>query len=116
VAFKDPGAMKDRIRIEAPTHTRGATGGQATTWAPIAHAGGTVWARRLTEKGVEAFAGAALVGKVEIGFAIRYWPGHGLGQTHRFIHDGRTYSVSSVVESERRQELVLLGTSGVNRG
>lgn len=108
--------MKDRIRIEAPTHTRGATGGQATTWAPIARGGGTLWARRLTEKAVEAFAGAALVGKVEIGFAIRYWPAHGLGQTHRFVHDGRVYSISSVVESERRQELILLGTSGVNRG
>ena len=116
MAFKDPGAMKDRIRLEAPTSTRSATGGQSTTWAPIAHGGGTLWARRLTEKAVEAFAGAALLGKVEIGFAIRYWPAHGLDQLHRFIHDGRTYSVSSVVESERRQELILLGTSGANNG
>lgn len=117
MAFKDPGAMKDRIRIEAPTNTRDATGGQgATTWTPIAHAGGTVWARRLTQKAVEVFAGAALLGKVEIGFAIRYWPAHGLTQLHRFVHDGRVYSISSVIETEHRAELVLLGTSGANRG
>lgn len=114
--IRDPGQMKDRIRIEEPTTTRDAAGGQSTTWAPIAHAGGTVWARRLTEKAVEAFAGSALVGKVEIGFAIRYWPDHGLGQTHRFVHDGRTFNITSVVESERRVELVLLGQSGANRG
>lgn len=116
MAFRDPGAMKDRILLEQPVKTRDATGGQVTTWAPIAHAGGTVWARRLTEKGVEAFAGAALIGKVDIGFAIRYWPAHGLTQETRFTHDGRVYNISSVVESERRQELVVLGSSGANRG
>jgi SPP1 family predicted phage head-tail adaptor len=116
MAFKDPGPMKDRILIERPVNTRDATGGQVTTWAPITHAAGNVWARRLTEKGVESFGGAALLGKVDIGFAIRYWPGHGLDQMHRFTHAGRVFNVSSVVESERRQELVLLGTAGANRG
>jgi SPP1 family predicted phage head-tail adaptor len=116
MAFKDPGAMKDRVLIEAPTSVQDATGGQVTNWAPIAHGGGTLWARRLTEKGVEAFAGGALIGKVEIGFAIRYWPAHGLSPLHRFTHEGRVFNITSVVESERRQELVLLGSAGANRG
>lgn len=114
--MRDPGQMKDRILIEQPTNTRDTTGGQSTTWAPIAHASGTVWARRLTEKAVETFAGAALLGKVEIGFAIRYWPAHGLDKLHRFTHDGRVFSITSVIESERRAELILLGTAGTNRG
>lgn len=116
MAFRDPGAMKDRILIESPTTTRDATGGEPVTWAAVSHGGGTLWARRLTEKAVETFAGAALLGKVDIGFAIRYWPAHGLDQMHRFTHDGRIYNITSVIETERRAELVLLGTSGANRG
>ncbi len=116
MAFRDPGAMKDRLLIERPVNTRDATGGQATTWSPIAHGGGTLWARRLSEKGVETFAGAALLGKVEIGFALRHWPSHGLDAMHRFTHQGRVFNITSVVESERGQELIILGTSGANRG
>jgi SPP1 family predicted phage head-tail adaptor len=114
--MRDPGQMRERILIEAPTNVRDGTGGQTTTWAPIAHGGGTLWARKLTEKGLEAFAGAALLGKAEVAFAIRYWPTHGLTQMHRFTFAGRIYNIASVVESEHRTELVLLGMSGANRG
>ena len=116
MTMRDPGLMRERILIEQPTTTRDATGGAVTTWAPIAHGGGTLWARKLSEKGLEVFAGAALIGKVEIAFAIRYWPAHGLGPMHRFAFKGAVYNIGSVVESEHRQELVLLGTSGANRG
>lgn len=114
--MRDPGQARERILIEAPTTTQDATGGVSTTWAPITHGGGTLWARKLSEKGVETFAGAALLGKVEAGFAIRYWPAHGIDQEHRFTHAGRVYNIISVVESEHRAELVLLGISGANRG
>jgi len=108
--------MRDRILIEKPTTVQDATGGVVTTWAPIARGGGTLWARKLTEKGLEAFAGNRLLGKVDAAFAIRYWPAHGLDALHRFTHDGRVFNIASVVESEHRTELVLLGTSGANRG
>ena len=62
------------------------------------------------------FAGAALLGKVEIGFSIRWWKDHGISQMHRFTHQGRVYNIASAVEAERHTELVLLGTSGANRG
>jgi head-tail adaptor len=114
--MRDPGQMRERITIEVPTTVQDATGGHSTTWAPIAHGGGTLWARKLTEKAVEAFSGSRLLGKVEAAYAIRYWPGHGLGALHRFVHQGRVYSMVDVVESEHRQELVLLGTAGANRG
>jgi hypothetical protein len=83
------------------------------TWAAIRS---NLPARKLTEKGVETFAGAALLGKVEIAFAIRYWSGHALAQTDRFTFAGKVYDIASVVESEWRKELVLLGTAGANRG
>ena len=108
--------MRERITIEAPTATRDGTGGEVTTWAPIAHGGGTLWARKLSEKGLEVFAGAALLGKAEVAFAIRYWPANGLSQMHRFTFQGKVYNIASVVESEFRKELVLLGMSGANRG
>ena len=114
--MRDAGQFKDRILIERPTTVQDGTGGVSTSWAPIAHGGGTLWARQLTEKGLEAFSGNRLLGKVEAAFAIRYWPGHGLDALHRFTHAGRVFNVVSVVESERRQELVLLGTAGANRG
>lgn len=110
--MKDPGSMTERITLQAPVQGKGAMGGATLTWQPLR----TVWARKLTEKGVEAFAGNRLVGKVEIGFAIRYWPGHPLDQRHSFTYQGRHFNISSVVESERRTELVLLGTAGANLG
>lgn len=114
--MRDPGQLNERILIERPTTAQDATGGVATTWAPIARAGGTLWARKVTEKGVEVLAGARLLGKVDAAFAIRYWPGHGLDALHRFTHAGRVFNVVGVVETERRQELVLFGTAGANRG
>lgn len=110
--MQDPGRMTERIALQSPVQGKGAAGGATLTWAPLR----TVWARKLSEKGVETFAGAALLGKVEIGFAIRYWPDHPLDQRHSFLYQGRHFNISSVVESERRTELVLLGTAGANRG
>lgn len=104
--------MKDRILIEEPTITRDETGGQVKGWKPVR----TVYARRLSEKGVETFSGQALLGKVEIGFAIYYRPDHGITQRHRFTFQGKHFNISSVTESEWRTELVLLGTAGANRG
>lgn len=114
----DPGQMRDRIRIERPTTVQDGTGGHSTTWAAVSRGGGVLWARKLTEKGMEAFAGNRLLGKVEIAMAIRWWPAHGLDALHRFVdlRDNRIYNIVSVVESEHRTELVLLGTSGANRG
>lgn len=112
--MRDPGQMKDRLRIERPVTVQSATGGSSTTWQAVR----TVAARRLTEKGVEAFAGARLLGKVELAFAIRWWPRHGVDALHRFVNieDGRIYNITSVVESERHAELVLLGHAGTNVG
>lgn len=112
--MRDPGLMKDRIRIERPVTAQDATGGTATTWQTVR----TVAARRLTEKGLEAFAGARLLAKVELAFAIRWWPQHGVDALHRFVNveDGRIYNIASVVESERHTELVLLGHAGTNVG
>ena len=127
--MRDPGAMKDRLRIERPVTVQDATGGTSTTWQAVR----TVAARRLTEKGVEAFAGARLLGdvrldnnlvrarllgKVELAYAIRWWPGHGVDALHRFVdlRDQRIYNIVSAVESEHHWELVLMGTAGANRG
>ncbi len=110
--MRDPGSMNERITLQAPVQGKGAAGGTTLSWTPLR----TVWARKLSEKGVEVFAGAALLGKVEIGFAIRYWRGHPLDQRHSFLFQGRHFNISSVVESERHTEIVLLGTAGANRG
>lgn len=109
----DPGEMRERILIQKPVITRDDTGGQVTTWQDVKPA---VWARRLTTRAMETFAGQALLGTVEIGFSIRYWPNHGIGQRHRFTFNGTIYSISSVVEADRRVELIILGTSGANLG
>lgn len=116
MSMRDAGQFKERILIERPTTVQDATGGVSTTWAPIARGSGTLWARPLTEKGLEAFAGNRLLGKVEAAFAVRYWPAHGLDALHRFTHAGRVFNVVGVVESVRHQELVLLGTAGASRG
>ena len=114
--MRDQGQARERITIEAPTTTQDATGGAVTTWAPIAHGGGTLWARKLSEKGLERFAGARHLATAEVAFAVRYWPAHGLSALNRFQWAGKVWNVISVVETEHRAELVLVGTSGSNRG
>jgi head-tail adaptor len=107
--------MKDRLRIESPVTVQDATGGTSTTWQTVR----TVPARRLTEKGLEAFAGARLLGKVDIAYAVRWWPGSdAVDQLHRFVdlRDNRIFNIVSAVESEHHWELVLMGTAGANRG
>lgn len=112
--MRDPGAMKDRIRIDRQVTVQDGTGGVSTTWEAVR----TVSARRLTEKGVETFAGARLLGRVELAYAIRWWKDHGIDAMHRFVdlRDNRIYNIVSAVESERHWELVLMGTAGANRG
>lgn len=111
--MRDPGEMRERIELQRPIQTRGPGGGPATGFETLRP---NVPARKLTERGLEVFAGARFIGKVEMGVAIRYWPGHGLDARHRFFHEGRIFNIVSVVESERRSELILLGTAGANDG
>jgi head-tail adaptor len=114
--MRDQGQARERITIERPTTVQDATGGTTTTWLPIVRGGGTLWARKLSEKGLERFAGARLIATVEVAVAVRYWPAHELDALCRFVLGGRVYNVASVVETEHRAELVLLGTAGANCG
>lgn len=113
----EPGTLTERLLIEAPSVAVSTSGSRTTTWAPIARgASGVVSGRKLTERGVEVFAGHALLGKVEIGFAIRWWASHGLTPQHRFTWRGTVYSIVAVIESQPKVELILLATAGLNRG
>jgi SPP1 family predicted phage head-tail adaptor len=105
-------ARNFRILIERPEEVRSATGAVSTTWGQVAD----VWARRLTEKGVEAFTGSALLGKVEVGFAILNPTMFTVDEKMRVTYKGRIYSLASAVETIDRKELILLGTAGANRG
>ncbi len=104
--------MTERIELQAPVQGKGAMGGTTLSFAPLR----TVWARKLTERGVEVFAARITLAKVEIGFAIRWWAGHPLDARHRFIYQGKVFNIVSVIESERRTELVVLGVAGANDG
>lgn len=104
--------MNERIELQAPVQSKGAMGGATTSFTPLR----TVWARRLSERGVEVFAARITLAKVEIGFAIRYWPGHPLDARHRFIFQGQIYNIVSAIESERHTEIIVLGVAGANRG
>lgn len=110
--MRDPGEMRHRIALEAPVASRDAAGGAVTNFVPLR----TVPARKLTERGVEAFAANVTLGKVEIGFAIRWWPGWPLDARHRFIFQGRIFNIVSAIESEHQVEIVVLGVAGSNSG
>ena len=84
-----------RILIERPMEVRSATGAVSTAWETVRE----VWARRLTEKGVEAFTGAALLGKVEVGFAILNSREFTVDEKMRVTYAGRIYSLASAVET-----------------
>lgn len=92
--------------------TRDASGGLVPGFVDVR----AVWARKLTERGVEAFAGQALLGVVEVGFSIRNAPDLQLDQRSRFDWGGRWYNILSVTVAEGRAELILLANTGRGNG
>ena len=111
--MQDPGAMTEQITLQAPVQGKGTGGGPTTSWVDLRT---NVWARKLSERAVEVFAANTTLAKAEVGFAIRWWPDSPLDARHRFLYGGRIFNIVSVVESERRTEIVVLGVAGANRG
>lgn len=99
-------------RRDATLDTRDTSGGLVPGFVTV----GEVWARKLSERGIETFAGQAQLGAVDVGFAIRNTPGLQLDQRSRFQWGGRWFGVVSVAVAEGRAELILLGTGGKSDG
>lgn len=109
----DAGKLDRRVLIEAKTETQSPLGDLDVSWQPVA----TVWARKLSSKGREFFAGALTLGTQEVGIQIRHTPTvAGLDQTARFTLEGKVYNVKSIDEVGRKEYQTIIGTFGANDG
>lgn len=84
------------IVIEGLTETRDSYGGVIATWATVA----TVWAKVPQLTGREYWTARTVSAEAEALFEIR--PGfQPAPKTHRIVHDGDTYDITSVSEIGR---------------
>jgi SPP1 family predicted phage head-tail adaptor len=109
----DAGKFDRRVLIESKTETQSALGDLEVTWSTVA----TVWARKLSSKGREFYAGAQTLGAQEVGIQIRHTPTVAdLNQIARFTLEGKVYNIKSIDEVGRREYQTIIGTFGANDG
>lgn len=107
------GLMDTLITVEAPTASIDATGGEVVTWATVA----TPWARRLSQKGREFYAGSTLVGSADAGFQFRIQSAlANMDQRWRIVHQGVIWNIASIDRAIRAEHYTVLCSSGANRG
>ncbi len=102
-----------RILIEAPTVTRGSSGGIKTTWAEHL----TCWAQRRDQSGLERAAasagGAITVARVEFVLRVR----EGINEQMRVIHRARHHNIQHVKPlADHPGWMVLTCDTGANDG
>lgn len=108
------GKFNCRIDIEAPTFTKGTSGGIKTAWAPVAS---QVWATRTSKSGFER-AGTSAGGEVAVAreeFFLYWRPG--ITAEMRVVLNGQIFNIKHVNPVvDRRRALLLTCESGLNNG
>lgn len=112
----NPSALNCRVTVEAKSITKGASGGQIETWAPLVampvwaainHLGGT-------EKRATA-AGGGEVAEARTEITLRYRAG--ITANMRVVHGSTYYNIKHVNNFyERNERLILTCDTGVNNG
>lgn len=98
------GKLDRRITIQCRTSTQSDSGDPVITWVEVA----TVWAEHVNIRGSERLAQQQVVGYALMTFRIR-WSSvvSEVSVLHRIIFDARTYDITDVRETKRREEIEL---------
>jgi len=88
------GVLRNRIRLEQATETRGSAGCVSKSWSTLA----TVCEQKVDLSGSERFTAQQTSAEVSTRFTIRYRTG--LGGKLRVVHDSVTYNVESVQDPD----------------
>lgn len=92
------GALRHRVRIEAPELVSGAGGGGAIIWVEVA----TVWASIAAVSGREPVMADGLVGRTLYDVTIRYR--EGIDTSMRFDADRRVFDIVSAFDPDGRRK------------
>jgi len=101
------GKLDRRVRFEHATETTSASGEVSLAWTELV----TVWGSKEPLTGRELFAAQQVTAKVDTRFRVRYSPAVDEvtpDETYRIICEGRTYDITSVMETGRREGLEIL--------
>jgi head-tail adaptor len=102
-----------RITIQQPVLVRDAVGGQTTTWADVA----TVYARKLSGKGLEFYSAGIELGATDSGFRVLQQEAlQPMDQTWRILHGAVIWNVFSVDAPPGDKRITILCKAGKNRG
>ena len=96
------GPLRDRITIQQKSVTRDAEGGEIVTWAVFAVVSASV--QSIT--GREFFASAQVNSTVTTKFGIRWLDG--VTTAMRISYASKLYNIVTVLDSDRRADLMLL--------
>jgi SPP1 family predicted phage head-tail adaptor len=109
-ALPDPGALDQRITLQARSVTTDAFGQDTITWVDIA----TVWAQCQAVRGREFFAAAQVQQEQTVKVRIRYRTG--ISTLTRLLWQGRAHDITGVVPVGRKEMLELMCLQGVKDG
>jgi SPP1 family predicted phage head-tail adaptor len=103
------GDMDRRITIQKATEAQDATGADVQTWADVL----TTWAKfEPIDGGREPFVapGQQFAAFADSRFTIRYRTDVAISpKNYRVVHDGKTYDITGVRETRRRETLEIVG-------
>lgn len=98
----DPSNLDRRITIQQQSVSTDADNQTVETWAEWARP----WAQYIPQAGSEAMDGGQIVAAARARFVTRYRAG--VDESMRILHDGKMYSILSVIEVGRRDGLDIL--------
>jgi SPP1 family predicted phage head-tail adaptor len=105
--MRGAGTLDRLIRFEHAAETTSASGEVSLTWALLVE----VWGSKEPLTGRELFAAQQASAKVDTRFRVRYSPAVdevSPDETYRIICEGKTYDITSVLETGRREGLEIL--------
>jgi SPP1 family predicted phage head-tail adaptor len=110
------GELRHRVTFQARSTITDTFGAQSTVWADVA----TVWADIATLSGRELFAAQSVNAEITHAVTIRYQPqfsGPKAVAAMRISYCGRLFNIhASLDKDERRKELTLSVSEGLNNG
>ena len=91
------GALRHRLRLEAPQTSADGGGGGDETWSLVTE----IWGEVIAASGQETFEADGLSGRISHEIAIRYR--NDVAAKQRFVEDGRVYDIRAVLDREGRR-------------
>lgn len=103
------GKLNCYIELQTDSNTQDSFGEDVETWSTLAN----VWAERMNQSVAEKWTGEQYAGKRTVTWRIR-WRSD-VDNLDRVVYDGENYGIIGVIETGRREDLLLVTEAILDR-